>query len=148
MKKAYKYSIIYFLLFSLLLLSSGIMLFEEKIGFGIQNIQDYYLGNTMSFIPAKSSSGLLKIVLPHIFAFGLFSMVIMHFLIFTRERSKKKIKYLIYLTFLSALFEIGSPFFIIVGADTFAYIKLISFVLFEALIIYISWLLFYSIVRY
>ncbi len=147
MKKAYKYSIVYFLLFSLLLLSSGIMLFEEKIGFSIEAIQDYYLGNTSEFIPAKTASGVLKIVLPHIFAFGLFSMVIMHFLIFTKQRNKTKTRILIYLIFISALLEIGSPFFIILGADIFSYVKLISFVLFEILIIYISWLLFYSIIR-
>ena len=147
MTKAYKFAISYFLFFSLLLLVSGALLFEQKIGFSIDGILNYYLGNESSFTQPKSAFGVLKTVLPHIFAFGLFAMVIMHFLIFTKERNKAKTKVLIYLTLISALLEIGSPFFIIIGADIFAYIKFISFVLFEALIIYISWLLFYSILK-
>ena len=147
MTKAYKYSIVYFLAFSLLLLVSGIMLFEDKIGFSIQEITKYYLGDEEKFIVAKTSTGILKIVLPHIFAFGLFAMVILHFLIFTKHRDTKQLKTLIYLIFISAFFEIFSPFFLIIGADFFAYVKLTSFVLFEALVLYIAWLLFNSIIH-
>ncbi|MBU1658801.1 hypothetical protein KKG72_07085 [bacterium] len=147
MKKAYKHSILYFLLFSLLLLSSGLMLFEHKIGLNVNSVLDYYLGNQDKYTAAKSMDGVLKIVLPHIFAFGLFSMVILHFLLFTSSRNKAEIKIIVYLTFTSALLEIAAPFFIILGAGFFAYLKIGSFVLFESLIIYISWLLFKSIIH-
>lgn len=145
MTNTYRYAIAYFLLFSILLVTSGIMLFENKIGFGVEEVTSYYLGNSEQFINAKTFSGVLKTVLPHIFAFGLLSMVLLHFLIFTKHRNTASVKNLIYLTFTSAFFEIFSPFFIILGADIFAYLKIISFIVFEILILYIAWLLFRAI---
>lgn len=145
MTQAYKGAIIYFILFSILLVISAALLFEHKIGFSTQAILDYYLGNEEQFISAKSAGGILKIILPHIFVFGLFVMVILHFLVFTNHRNTTQIKNLIYLTFLVALIEIISPYVIIFGADIFAYIKLFSFIAFMTLILYISGLLLRSI---
>jgi len=147
MTKAYKHAIVYFLLFSILLVISGIMLFEHKIGFSVQGVTEYYLGSEERFIAKKSSAGVLKIVLPHIFAFALLSMVLLHFLIFTKHRDTAHTKTLIYALFTSAALEIFSPFMILLGAGFFVFIKIASFVLFEALIIYISYLLFNSIVK-
>ena len=123
------------------------MLFEYKIGFSYSSILDYYIGNEDKFIPAKSSAGILKIVLPHIFAFGLISMVLLHFLVFTKLRYKKRTLTLIYLTFFSAILEIFTPLLIVNGFEFGAYVKLLSFFVFLVLIMYISWLLFYSIVN-
>jgi len=147
MQKVYKLSIIYYLIFSLLLIASAVMLFEYKIGFSYSSILDYYIGNEDKFIPAKSSAGILKIVLPHIFAFGLISMVLLHFLVFTKLRYKKRTLTLIYLTFFSAILEIFTPLLIVNGFEFGAYVKLLSFFVFLVLIMYISWLLFYSIVN-
>ena len=147
MTQAYKYSITYFLAFSILLVVSGIMLFEEKIGFSILEINEYYLGSEEKFTLAKTSTGVLKIVLPHLFAFGLFSMVILHFLIFTTHKDTLHTKILISILFISAFFEIFSSFAILIGAEFFSYIKIGSFILFESLIVYISWLLFNSIIH-
>ncbi len=115
MIKAYKLAIIYYLLFSILLISSAVMLFEHKIGFGFSSVLDYYIGNESKFITAKSFSGILKLVLPHIFVFGLLGMVLLHFLIFTKRRYKKSTIVLIYVTFFTAFLEMFAPFFIING---------------------------------
>ncbi|MDB2562440.1 hypothetical protein N9X61_02430 [Sulfurimonas sp.] len=123
------------------------MLFEHKVGFEIASILEYYLGNEEKYIVKKTSTGLLKIVLPHIFAFALLAMVLLHFLIFTKYRDTLQIKVLIYLLFSSTFLEIFSPFAIIFGAESFAYVKLISFFIFQSLIIYVAWLLFHSIVN-
>ncbi|MDA3908738.1 MAG: hypothetical protein PF437_06590 [Sulfurimonas sp.] len=147
MQKAYKLSIIYYLIFSLLLIISAVMLFDYKIGFSYEGVLDYYLGDEEKFIPAKSSGGALKLVLPHIFSFGLISMVLLHFLVFTKHRYKKSTLVLIYLTFLSALLEIFTPMLILNGFEFAALLKLISFFVFLSLILYISWLLFYSIIH-
>lgn len=144
MQKAYKLSVSYFLLFSLLLLLSSVMIFERKIGLSTQEVLAYYLGDETLFIPAKTISGVLKLVLPHVLAFGLFSMVLLHFLVFTKQ--KHKTKTLTLLIFMSALLEIFSPLFIILGFESFAYLKLFSFFLFESLFLYLLWLLFFSIV--
>ncbi len=146
MTNAYKYSIIYFLAFSLLLMISGVLLFEYKIGFSVEQISSYYLGDEDKFMNPQTSSGILKIITPHIFAFGLFIMVLLHFLIFTKKRSSKILKAVIYLTFLSAILELLSPFGIINSIEFFAYVKLLSFIIFELLVLFSSWLLFRSIV--
>ncbi|MCW8894468.1 MAG: hypothetical protein OQK48_04010 [Sulfurimonas sp.] len=147
MQKAYKLSILYYLAFSLLLIVSAVMLFEHKIGFSFNGVVDYYVGNEDKFIPAKSLVGILKIVLPHIFVFGLLAMVLLHFLVFTEHRYKKSTLVLIYLTFTTALLEMFTPFLIVVGLEFFAYIKLFSFFIFLALILYVSWLLLRSIIK-
>ena len=146
MQKAYKYSILYFLLFSILLLISSVLLFEEKIGFSVSGVLDYYLGNEEKFITAKSTAGVLKIILPHVFVFALFVMVVLHFLIFTKHKHTQKMKWLIYVSFFISFSELFSPLLILYGLEFFAYIKLVSFVLFELLFLYLFWLLFESII--
>ena len=146
MQKAYKYAVLYFLAFSLLLMTSSVLLFSEKIGFSSQAIVEYYLGNEDKFIVAKSFSGVLKIVLPHIFAFGLFVMVILHFVVFTKTAKAKYMTFFIYTLFFVSLLELFTPLLIINGYESFAYLKLISFVLFVFLVLYILWILFRSII--
>ena len=143
--KEYKVIILYFLIFSLLLIWSSILLFEHKIGFSVDSIQTYYLGSIQENIREKTLFGLLKMVLPHLFAFGLFIMVLLHFLIFTKERGTLRAKSLIYIIFLSAFLEISSAFLIVLGIEFFAYVKLLSFAAFEVLIIYAIFLLFRSV---
>jgi len=147
LKKAYKFSILYFLLFALILLLSSYMLFEKKIGFSIDSVLEYYLGNEKKFTVMYSWSGMLKVILPHIFAFGLFSMVVLHFLIFTNSKHFKRTKVLILILFISGAFELLSPFFIINGFEFFAAVKLVSFFLFELNLLYLFYLLFFSIVN-
>ncbi|WP_373003313.1 hypothetical protein [Sulfurimonas sp.] len=146
MQRAYKLSIVYYLVFSLLLIASAVMLFEYKIGFSYGGIVDYYLGNEDKFIPAKSTSGILKTALPHIFSFGLISMILLHFLVFTKLRYKKSTLTVIYLTFFSAILEIFTPMLIVNGFEFAALLKLLSFFVFLALVLYISWLLLHSII--
>ncbi|QSZ41879.1 hypothetical protein GJV85_07080 [Sulfurimonas aquatica] len=147
MQLIYKYAILYFLLFSLALLVSGLVIFDDKIGLSYQSVLDYYLGNEEKFIVAKSPQGLLKIILPHIFSFGLFVMVILHFLAFTKHAKNKNVSILIYATFFVSFLELASPFLILQGVEFFAYVKIISFVTFEFLILYALWLVFDSIIN-
>ncbi|MEN4053196.1 MULTISPECIES: hypothetical protein [Sulfurimonas] len=144
--KAYRYAIGYFLLFSILLLLSSAMIFADKIGFSYESVLHYYLGNEATFTPAKTYTGLLKIILPHIFAFGLFVMVVLHFVIFTKKRNTKEITFIILLTFLSAFLELFSPFLILMGFSFFVYMKIISFFLFQVTLLYILFILFKSII--
>lgn len=145
MIKAYKTAIFYYLVFSTLLLISSVMIFEQKIGFDINSVIGYYRGDEALFIPPKSISGVLKIVLPHIFVFGLFGMVLLHFIVFTSQRDKIFVKWLIYLFFITSLIEIFSPIMIILGFDTFAYLKLLSFFIFEFLLVFVLALLVFSL---
>ena len=146
LNRAYKTAIAYFLLFTLLLFLSGILIFIDKIGFSYDDVIHYYLGNSKEFIVAKTFTGLLKIILPHIFAFGLFIIVIIHFIIFTKQRNNKDIRLIIYIILLTALFEISSPFVIVAGLKIFAYVKIFTFLIFYLLILYIFFILFKSII--
>jgi hypothetical protein len=130
----------------MMLLTSSVLLFQEKIGFSLNDALGYYNGNMQNYISAKTYSGILKIILPHIFGFGLFVMVVLHFLVFTKHKESKKIKLFMIITFIMAFLELFSPFFIISGAEFFAYVKIASFIIFEIMILYVSWLLFSSII--
>ncbi len=147
MQKNYKISIFYFLLFSFLLLLSGILLFEENIGLSISAISEYYFGSEEKFIPKKSIYGILKIILPHIFAFGIFIMVLLHFLLFTSYKDTKQLQILIWLSFISAFFELFSPLFLLQGFTLFAPLKLVSFILMEISLLYGIYLLFNSLIK-
>ncbi|MBU0720250.1 hypothetical protein KJ877_02795 [bacterium] len=147
MHKAYKISIIYFSLFVLLLLTSGYMIFELKIGFDAQRALSYYMGNEESFLAAKTNSGILKITLGHIFGFALLSMVVLHFLVFTKYRNKMFTKTLIYTILIAQFFEIFTPFLIINVSEVFIYLKIISFFVYMGLIPTVLYLLFDSIVQ-
>ncbi len=142
MQKAYKFSVVYFLLFSLILLASSILLFSENIGLSIESILNYYRGNEEKFMLAKTTAGLLKVILPHFLGFGLFLMVVLHFVVFTKT---KHLPFIIYLVFTVALMELLSPFFIIYGFEFFAYVKLVSFIALELLLLYLFWVLLRSI---
>lgn len=145
MQQAYKLSIFYYLIFSLLLIVSAVMLFEHKIGFSYISVLEYYIGNEEKFVPSQSASGIIKMVLPHIFSFGLLGLVLLHFLVFTDLKVKKALLALIYATFITAALEIFAPFIIISGWEFFAYIKLFSFFIFLTLILFTLWLLFRKI---
>jgi len=121
------------------------MLFDIKLGFSVDAILEYYLGNEEKFIAKKTWGGILKIILAHVFTFGLLSMVLLHFLIFTKFKHTKTLQKTIILLFLSGALEILSPFFIINGFIVFAYIKLVSLFVFEVILLTIFYLLFFSI---
>jgi hypothetical protein len=146
LQKAYKVALFYYLLFSLLLLASSILLFDIKIGFSPQAVLEYYLGNEEKFIIAKTPAGILKLILPHILAYGLFIMVSMHFMIFTKYKNRAIVQLLLYTLFISGSVELFSPFLILMGLHTFALLKLISFVVFELSLLLLFGLLFKSII--
>ncbi|MDA7816647.1 hypothetical protein N9A28_00480 [Sulfurimonas sp.] len=147
MQRAYSLAVFYYLLFSILLVMSAVLIFETKIGFSINGILDYYLGNEEKYILKQSFESILKINLPHLFSFAALAMVLLHFLVFTKHRFSKRNTILIYATFITAFLEIFTPMFIINGFEFFAYLKLLSFFLFLSLVLYISWLLFISIIN-
>ena len=136
MYNSYRYSVQFLSLFSLLLVTSGVLLFNEKLGMSIDGIMNYY--------EQKSFDGILKLVLPHTFAYGLYAMVLLHFLVFTSQRGKIYTKFLVYAMFVSAFFEIVSSFGILQGYEFFAYMKLLFFILLNVLILLVSTILFLS----
>lgn len=146
MHNTYKLSIVYFVFFSILLLASALMLFLTKIGFSVESITYYYLGNEEAFIQAKTITGLLKVVYPHSFAMGLLAMVLLHFIYFTYYKKQRIFLQLIFLTYLLIFIEIISPFILVLGIQLFAFIKLISFVLMFIVFFFLFWIILNSII--
>ena len=144
MYRSYHYAIIALFIFSLLLVLSSILLFQEKMGISVDGILSYYLGSEEHFTQAKSFDGLVKLILPHTFAYGLFSLLLLHFLVFTSLRKKAFAKFLLYTMFVSAICELLSPFGILQGFSFFAYVKLVSFFLFNFVILLVAAILLYS----
>ena len=131
----------------MLLLVSGYMIFESKIGFSPESISQYYLGDEKMFMAAKTNMGILKLVLPHIFAFSILSMVVIHFMAFTKYKNSMSVMLLIYTILISQTLEIFSPFLIINISEIFVYLKLLSFFLYTTLIPMVLFILFRSIVK-
>jgi len=145
MHNTYRLAIVYFTLFSILLLVSAFMLFFTKIGFSIEDINTYYIGNEAKFMHAKTLSGTLKVLYPHMFSIALFSMVILHFVYFTKFNNSLYFRYLIILTYLSIFLEIFSGFFMILGISMFAFVKLASFISMFIVFLFLFWLILHSI---
>ncbi|DAB29412.1 MAG TPA: hypothetical protein CFH84_09640 [Sulfurimonas sp. UBA12504] len=145
MQQAYKISLLYFLTFCLLLLLSATLLFSHKIGFTPNAVAAYYLGSEIDFTRTKSDAGILKIILPHIFAYALLLMVLLHFLRFTHYKNKHFMSTLIGTLFITAFFEVFTPYLILHISVLFAYAKLASLFLLFILILSVLYLLFASI---
>ncbi|WP_304545253.1 hypothetical protein [Sulfurimonas microaerophilic] len=146
MHNAYKYSIIYFSCFVLLLLVSALMLFVHKIGFDPTQIAHYYLGDG-DLLLQKTNAGIFKLILPHIFAFGVLSFVVIHFLIFTDYKKRSYTLMVIYILLIVQALEIFSPLLIINVSEYFSYLKLISFIVYMLFIPLIFFWLFKSILK-
>lgn len=122
------------------------MIYAEKTSFSVMGVLQYYIGSGADFIAAKTNGGLFKLILPHIFAFALLSMVLLHFLAFTKFKEKTRV--LVYAVFFVQFLEIFSPFLIINGAEFFVYLKLLSLFLYMLLLIFVLGVLVYSIARH
>jgi hypothetical protein len=145
MHQSYRFAIAYFVLFGLLLLASGMVLFFSKIGFTYEAVESYYLGSQALFTTSKSSYGLLEVALPHLGAMGLFIMVTGHFLLFSTKAKKQRAKHLVIALFVLALLDIFSGFLIVDGWTLFIWLKLFSFMFLQLLGLYLLWLLFSAV---
>ncbi|UFS61362.1 hypothetical protein LOH54_06775 [Sulfurimonas sp. HSL-3221] len=131
MQRAYRFAVVYFALFGLLLLASAAALFASKIGFSVQGIELYYLGSDT--VPGKSAYGLLETAVPHLGAMGLFIMVGAHFLLFATDTAKRRAIRLALTLFAAALLDIVSGYFIASGSTLWVWIKLASYLLLSLL---------------
>jgi len=147
MKRAYRYSVLYFTLFGLLLLLSGLWLFALKIGFTPEDVTAYYLGSADTMQQAKSHYGLLETALPHFGAMGLFIMVTGHFFLFAPKHRQSYIRPIVILLFVAALLNILSPFGIIAHWSIFIWVKIIAFILLQLLGLYLLWVLLSEVLR-
>ncbi len=144
---------LYFFLLSLALLlialqlGSGIWLFTLKYGITPSSVNTYFTGNEELFIMAKSFEGLIETAVPHFLAISLTIFVYGHFLLFTKIISERQKWWLLLGLFTSASIDIFSPFAMIHGFEIFAWIKILSFWIFEILMAALLYILFLVFLR-
>ncbi len=141
MNAAYRLSIFYFALFALLLIGSAVLLHGMKIGYGVEELNRYYLGDTAAYVTAKSSEGVLKTAVPHLGGVGLFVMVSAHFFLFASPREKRRAKPLALLLIVTGMLNTLLPLLISAGAGYLIWLKLLSFTAFVFGSLWLLWLL-------
>lgn len=137
-KKKLLYSIIP--LFSILTLISivvNFILFKNKIGLSFNAVTNYYLGTEN--IIAKSMESVMETSVIHFVVVAIFLLIITHFLKYTKSKFKN---YLVFLVFFFALMDICSAIFLVLKKNIiWSVVKLLSFILFEILLLCISLIL-------
>ncbi len=136
----------FFYLYFFLHWSTGLLMFHDKLGFSYQGVVRYFLGDPDLFMNPRSFAGLLEVTHFHLFAMGLFFVVFTHLLLFAPLKESIKTT-LIWLLGLSLLADIASSWLIRYVAAQFAWLKLGSFWMLQAVSLLLLLGLFSSLLR-
>lgn len=102
-------------------------LFMTKIGFTVQEVINYYLGNPETFRQPKSYGSIVEETHFHLFAMGIILMTLNHLMLFSDLSMRFKIM-LIVVSFSACLLDILSSWLVRFVSADFAYLKLSSMV--------------------
>jgi hypothetical protein len=128
--KSIKFLIIFFSFFTLVFIVFNFFIFYIKLGLTPESIKDYYLGNPERYAKPKTLEGLFKVFYPHLLSMALYSFTVAHLLLFTEL--KKVISLTIGLIlFVSSFLDNLSGLFIRFFNESFVYLKMVSFIIFE-----------------
>ena len=100
-------------------------LFMTKIGFTVQEVINYYLGNPETFRQPKSYGSIVEETHFHLFAMGIILMTLNHLMSFSDLSMRFKI-ILIIVSFSACLLDIASSWLVRFVSADFAYLKLSS----------------------
>ena len=98
-----------------------------KIGFTVQEVINYYLGNPETFRQPKSYGSIVEETHLHLFAMGIILMTLNHLMLFSDLSMRFKIM-LIVVSFSACLLDILSSWLVRFVSADFAYLKLSSMV--------------------
>jgi len=143
-KKLLSLIIFIFAFFNLIFVTINFFTYSEKIGLSFNNTLEYYLGNADKFIKGKTISGLMLISTMHFIPMAIYIFTLLHFIFILNERYNIT---LTVLTFISAFFDNVSGFLIILYSKYFSYLKLLSFITLEVLLILCSLFIFFNLIR-
>jgi hypothetical protein len=123
---ALKLIILFSLIFFIGLIVTN-FLFMMKIGFTVQEVINYYLGNPETFRQPKSYGSIVEETHFHLFAMGIILMTLNHLMLFSDLSMRFKIM-LIVVSFSACLLDIVSSWLVRFVSADFAYLKLSSMV--------------------
>ena len=123
---ALKLIILFSLIFFIGLIVTN-FLFMTKIGFTIQEIINYYLGNPETFRQPKSYGSIVEETHFHLFAMGIILLTLNHLMLFSNLSNITKI-WIIIISFTACLLDIASSWLVRFISADFAILKLSSMV--------------------
>lgn len=109
---------------------SNIFLFVNKMGFSYSSVVEYYIGQEETFKSPVTYSGLLEITHAHLFAYAFMLILLNHLVIFAAASASVRYA-LIAATSLGGAADIFSGWLILYLHEGFAWVKIVSFVVFE-----------------
>ncbi len=127
-------------IFSLLFILSNFINFHSKMGFGVEGIKNYFLGNPELYIKPKSFQGIYKVFYPHLVSMAVYSLIVSHLLPFTGMRRRKSLLLSITIFIFSFLDNLSNLLLLYVGSGV-AYVKLFSFWTFQITALFASGLI-------
>lgn len=106
---------------------TGTLMFVGKLGFSYDGIVRYYLGDPEQFINPRSFAGLLEVTHFHLFAMGIFFVVVAHLLLHAPLADGVR-RLLIGTLAVTLLLDIAAGWLVRYVAPEFAWLKLGAFV--------------------
>lgn len=139
--------LVFTLIYITILWVTNMLLYVEKIGFTYASVVKYYLGAEEEFKNPVSFRGLLEVTHFHLFAFAMALLLMNHLTVFTGLSQSMKL-FLIILSFLSGLGDIGAGWLIRYVSPSFAYIKIGSFIVFQVTFLLLVFFSFFALKIY
>jgi len=122
----YAILVVYLLLYTLMILLSGVWLFLLSQGLASSHSLLLTLQDIIQMPETKSIKGLIEVATPHLFAMGGLIFVSAHLMLFSTKVSKKVALFVSVALFGFALLDIFSYFMITLGWVVLGWIKLLA----------------------
>jgi hypothetical protein len=129
----YRLPVTYMLLYSILIVLSGIWLFLRSQGLGSAGGIVAILQKFLNTPVAESMQRFVEVATPHLFAMGVLIFIIAHFLLFSRRVPMRVSMKLSTAVFVSALLDIAAYGMILSGMVVSGWVKLLAMALFIGL---------------
>lgn len=141
----YRIPIVYMLLYTILILASGVWLF--LLSQGLDAMQEIGVAlERLVYTPAsKSWHNLLEVATPHLFAIGTLIFIVAHFLLFNTQIAQRWSMGVATLLMFAALFDIGVYVLIILGVTSGGILKIAAMAIFLLLFIVLLGMVLFSL---
>lgn len=110
---------------------TNLLIYAEKIGFTYSSVAGYYAGSEDEFKNPISYAGLLESTHFHLFSYGVALLVVGHLAVYSGVLTFA-MRFLIPVSFLAGLLNIGAGWMIRFISPSFTWLKIGSFIVFQA----------------
>lgn len=135
------------LMYILVLWVTNVLLYIEKIGFTYNSVIGYYLGSEEEFKNPISYRGLLEVTHVHLFVFAFAFLLLNHLTVFSNIPRYLKL-FLILTSFISGFCDMGVGWLIRFVSPSFAYLKIVSFIVFQSSLLFLLIFSFFAVKTY